>query len=268
MTTSTSASSIASTSAATRGNRLVWILVLAIGGLFGSVMLFLIALASGQVIGQEFSPDLFERRSFHYTQIPVIQVQVYPITRTDYTGQLSIYLKQHKYITTTKVNQPRWDLVYQGGIDPLSEICDARLLCQYLDQYNENRDLYWLEWTEDHPQLGKVFWPLIATLARKGHYVLVPELFGLAKDASNVGDFRQGINKSLNKHYRLRAEAEQKLSNHRKAADYFTEALSYESSDLASLRGRATSYDALGEREKSRADLAEADRSSRGSSSP
>jgi len=263
MANSTTGSSNPPPPAVASGNRLVWILVLVFGSLFGSTILLLVAVASGQMIGQEFSPDLFKRRNFHYTQIPIIQFQVYPITRTDYTGELAIYLKQHKYITSTNANQPRWDLIYQGGIDPSSENCDARLLCEYLDQYDENRNLLWLEWTEDHPALGKVFWPIIAKLARKGDYLLVPELFGLAKDATKVELFQRSLNTSLSQQYRLRAEMEQKQSNHSKAVDYFTEALSYDPLDPDALRSRATSYDALGEREKSRADLAEASRHNR-----
>jgi hypothetical protein len=251
---------------APRATWLVWLFLLGVAFIFGGMILLLVGLVSGQIMGQEFSPDLFQRRNFHFIQVPVVHVMAFPITRTDNTGQLETYLKQHKYINPTNVKTARWDLVYQSGVDPAAANCDARLLCEYLDNLDANNDLFWHKWTEDHPELAKRFWPIIAKLARQGNYVLLPELFDRALRLSSAPALEEDLHSYLNEQFRRRADAEQQRANHQRAVDAYSEALVYDPEDPVALRGRATSYGELGQHNKSRADLADAKRHTQRSS--
>ena len=61
----------------------------------GAAVLFVLAymtLTFGRIQGEEFSPDVFRRREFSYYEIPLLGLQVWPITHTESTGPLENYL--------------------------------------------------------------------------------------------------------------------------------------------------------------------------------
>ena len=81
----------------------------------GAAVLFVLAymtLTFGRIQGEEFSPDVFRRREFSYYEIPLLGLQVWPITHTESTGPLENYLRNKQLISLpARLPEPRWDLV-------------------------------------------------------------------------------------------------------------------------------------------------------------
>jgi hypothetical protein len=75
------------------------------------------------------------------------------------------------------------------------------ILCRYLDQRNAKHDLTWLKWSSDHADLARVFWPIVARVARAGLYVTTPGLFETAREGAQPQDLRTAL------HQRLMADA-------------------------------------------------------------
>src|SRR2546423_1877397 len=65
----------------------------------GVGMLTMLVRWFGCVNADEFSPDLFERRSFLYYEVPLVHWQITPIFYIDTTGDLEAFLTTSKYVT-------------------------------------------------------------------------------------------------------------------------------------------------------------------------
>lgn len=235
------------------------VLALAVGFIF---LLFTV-LMFGLVEGEEFAADTFKRRTFTYYEIPLLHWQVTGIQRDDSAGQLEEHLAKKKLIgpPNTKQNRKtRWDLVSSNRTESNSPICDANILCSYLDQRNADKSLSWLVWSKKKTELAKVLWPAVAELARRELYFFIPDLLQAAKGSSQPEPLKRQLDLTLNGKYRFLAENEQKLKQHKSAIHWFSEALALNSGDIDSLRGRAKSLQSLGKKDRAAADLAEVQR--------
>ncbi len=209
--------------------------------LVGSFMVCIVGFFSSLVFGEEFSPDTFERRTFAYYQVPLVQWQITPITRVIMSGTLEDHLTKKKIVAKTNVKKPRWDLVFDSRTKRDSEKCDARMLQQYLDLYDHTGNQIWMNWTTEHPELAKVFWPLVADVARNQLYFLLPDIFQLAEGAYDPDQLQAALHQHLNKAYRDHGLAAQQVGSHEVAARYFAEALKYDPADTQSQTARSES---------------------------
>lgn len=161
-----------------RGRVWPWVLMgmlLALPLIAGATMRF------GLVHGQEFSPGAFQRRSFLWYELPLIGIQLTPIVRNNSTNDLEQYVTQQKWVLEQQTGPTSWDLVRgsRGG-GPREVEGEAAILCAYLDSQNADKELVWLKWSKEHPELAAVLWPHVAQLAREELYIHVPRLFRLA----------------------------------------------------------------------------------------
>ncbi len=227
-------------------------------GLIGAVALFSLGLIFmcgvamyGMVAGDEFSPDTFALRSFYYYEIPLLGFQVTPVFREEHNSALVTHLRSQKLLPPTSRDQPRWHFVraVRGG-QPLSG--DAAILCRYFDIRQGDESL-WLKWTKDHAEAAAVLWPAVAAVARRNHYVFVPDIFELAAN-SDPASLRQDLNRRLAQRYRELAAAHFAVAAYPKAIEHYSQALSYDPDDDAALEGRADAYQAAGDLEKAMAD--------------
>jgi len=212
------------------------------GGLFivsAGTLLF------GEVSGEEFAPDTFERRVYSYFELPVVRVKVSPVWRSVSRTTLEQTLVDHQYITIKKPPR-RWDFVSSNRLGRTWREGDAQILRQYLDAWSEEGDSHWLRWTTSHPATAKIFWPEIAKLAQQELYLLTPDLFELAAEQTDVQAFQGALNRVLARRYEELAHVEVELQNFAAAVRFYTEALSYEPNRAAILRGRALASAALG----------------------
>jgi len=200
----------------------------------------------GSVTGEEFSPDRFRRRSYHYWEIPLLHVQVTPLKKQNETNELETYLTQKKLIRPANSPQERWDVVTMRRADIPAPPGDAEILCRYLDMADEDGGLVWLQWSKENPKLAKVFWPAVAEAARREAYVVIPELFHRAETASDAAELERQIAQFLAARYLRLAEVHQKLEQHDRALQFFSAALAYDADSEKALAGRAVSLRARG----------------------
>jgi hypothetical protein len=220
---------------------LVTLFVLA-GGLF---IVLVGTLLYGHVSGEEFAPDTFERRMYSYFELPVLRIQVTPVRRTVSRPRLEQTLVDRKYVT---INRPprRWDFIISYRLGEKWREGDAHILCQYLDARGGESESHWLQWTNNHPAIAKIFWPEIAKLAYQDLYLFAPELFELAAEQTEPQAFQGDLNRALARKYEELAQVEMDRKNFATAVRFFTEALSHEPDREASLRGRARAFEVLG----------------------
>ena len=221
------------------------ILMTVIVSLVVVAVLGLIVTSFGQVEGEEFSPDDFTRRTFYYCEIPLIQLQVFPIVREDNTGALENHLIGKKLITPVKNEKPIWHLVRNHRAAGSSQFGDAEILCAYFDMDDESGKPFWLSWSNEHPELAKVVWPVVARLARQQLYVFVPDLMSLTKAAQNADALERTVNGFLVDKYVEMAKLHQQNDEHDIAVDILSAALESHSKSAELYETRATSYTAL-----------------------
>ncbi len=220
----------------------------------------IVTFAFGGVQGEEFSPDTFTRRRYEYYEVPLFRVQVGPISRVSNSGPVEQTIVGQNYVQAQNSQKPRWDLVWENGVDPKSNECDARILCAYLDAADGDGNLIWLGWTSDNSALAKVLWPAVAKVARQGLYVFVPDLMEQASTARDAIGLRKQIDETLAEKYHRLATARHGLGEYKAAVEYFSEALAHDAACVDALEGRAKSYDKLEERDQADADRAAAQR--------
>lgn len=182
-----------------------WILgvVILLAGLFA---LFLFTLMFGNVTGTEFAPHNFESRNYHVLRIPLLNLQVWPATRTKEANPLVEHLFGRKILTPGKPEPPEYDLV--------EELAGARRIrgdAQYLQKYLQLADDQWLDWTKSHPELAKVFWPEVQRVAQRRMYTAIPEMFHIAEQEDSPEALKAALHRHAAAHYLLlgRAEYEQ-----------------------------------------------------------
>lgn len=145
--------------------------------IFGAVVLTL-----GYKSGQEFSPDLLERRSFSYYSIPFVGKQISKVSRVTSTETTESFLLRNQYVAANITEPTRWHLLQDWRTDPLSSSdLDCHILCDYLDEKGANGLRHWVNWTNSETEKGKIFWPLVFELARENCYLDIPEMFELCE---------------------------------------------------------------------------------------
>jgi tetratricopeptide (TPR) repeat protein len=215
----------------------------------------------GAVVGEEFSPQRFQRRTFTYYQIPLLGIQIRPIVREAYRGNVEKFLVNNKYVqVTASAEKARWDLLHDSYHRPQGPECDAAILSQYLDATLAQGGWFWEKWTKDHPKQAKVFWPAVAELAREQMYIFLPELIEVARQQDEAANFNQLLGRSLADSYCVLARAQQQEEHHQRAIELYGRALKHDAEHVDALRGRAESLRSVGENEKAAGDLAEANR--------
>ena len=187
-----------------------------LGGLGIALVIVTVTILFGQVRGEEFSPQMFRRRQFHYIEIPLLGIQVWPIDRRDTTNSLERYVGQLSQMATSSTSN-RWDLVRvaRGGRD--WEEGNVLILCMYLDAMNSQDQLHWHIWSQQNPELATELWPVVSRLAEKRMYSLVPVAFGLASAIPDAITLRQRLAASLAGEYLALAVARRKMGRHRQA---------------------------------------------------
>jgi hypothetical protein len=218
--------------------------------------LLVVAIAGfGNVVGQEFAPGTFQRRSFVYYQIPLLRIQISPVFRDNITSPLERYVSKQGFTAGPSKQASRWVIVRAVFAGSRRWSGDSEILCKYLDQRDQDGDYAWLKWSKEHPELAKCLWPKIAQAAQQDLYVMVPALFHLADTATDSDRLRQELSAHLADTYLRLANTHQQLEHHGRAVRYYTEALGQKTGWAVALRGRARSYLALGKPDLANLDL-------------
>jgi hypothetical protein len=157
-----------------------------------------IALATylfGRVEGVEFNPHSFERRQFSFYEIPLLRLQVTPLSRTIHSGEVEQLVKTQKYVVPPPGVSPQWHLVSLRRNSLESPPTDALILQRYFDASDDDSHRFWHEWSVAHPALAKVLWTAVARYAQHDLYLLLPPLFELASNAQEESSFVASLHK-------------------------------------------------------------------------
>jgi hypothetical protein len=169
------------------------------------LVLFLFTVMFGNVTGTEFAAHNFKSRNYHVLRIPLINIQVWPAQRVDESSTLVEHLfGKEKILTEVKPADPEFDLVEElAGARAIKG--DARFLQYYL---TDQSSAEWLDWTKDHAELAKVFWPEVQKMASRKMYAAIPEMFHLAKESESADALKAALHKHIAQHYVLIGQAE------------------------------------------------------------
>lgn len=161
------------------------IIFLTIVGLFLFLFIFVIFLFNaGYREGTEFSPDDFSHREFSYNKDPIFGYVLRGRQYSSITPPLEKSLISDGLITPQSNNPKKWVLTsFSRSSDGLiASDCDARFLTEYLDKTDESYTNVWTTWNIDCPGPAKIFWPVIAQLARDDLYLKIPDVMDFALD--------------------------------------------------------------------------------------
>jgi hypothetical protein len=199
-----------------------WLVLAGLAGLIAAM--YVSTRVLGWVSGEEFSPDSFQRRRFEYYEIPLIQLQITPVSREDTTNDLERYLVSKKLVQKTAA-EPRWDLVWARQGTQTPHLGDAGILCAYLDALDTDGNSSWQTWSAKNPQLAKILWTAVDRLAEQRHYVLIPDVFSLAGQAREALVFEQAVAEKLADRYELLARTQLDLGDRQLARELAEEGL-------------------------------------------
>lgn len=224
--------------AATRRARLYSILGWSLLGLLCAVVFaYTLTVSLGAVHGIEFCPQTFDRRSYSFFEIPFLRLQVTGVRRETLTKTAETYLQSKKLIVPPP-GKPEWHLVegVHGPHPPHRG--DAAILLQYLDAQDADDKHRWIEWSDKHAELAKVFWPAVQKLAIHELYVFLPELFELAKNNDDPKALKSQLDAASSKHllFLTRRLAEASSTDRALLALAEAAALSGENAEITALR--------------------------------
>lgn len=204
-----------------RGGR-QWFWNLALGAVIIAGSLVGIVLLFGRVSGREFAPSHFQLRRFSFLEIPMLRVQVSPVRYTSMHPALARYLRTKGKITVHPSRAGQWHLVElrRGGGEPVP--ADAKLLVDFLEQRADRPPASanavasghatpghsgaptglsqlekWHQWSLDHPAMATALWPKVQQLALRELYVLIPDLFRIADEATSEPEMSAAIDALL-----------------------------------------------------------------------
>lgn len=226
-------------------------------------IVLLVIFGMGQTSGEEFSPDDFSRRSFSYNRVPYFEWTLIGKQYIDVTPTLEQMLVDEGLITTTKNNPQVWHLYRDSGTsfgEVKSPDCDANLLISYLDLLTPEGELLWELWNKKYPESAKVFWPIVAELARDEMYLAMPDIMRLALsiDDDKPKLFAEQLDLAVGAAYVDLAMIDQDNRRFERAVERLSRAIEIRPSSDAYLR-RAEVYQALGENELANQDRAAAE---------
>jgi hypothetical protein len=165
--------------------------------------------AFGQIDGWELSPESIERRSFHYVEIPLLHIQILPLRHKNLTGPIERQLVADGIVS--RATHPRWDLVAFSRNLTTDFEGDAMVLWRYLAAEDASGQLYWLNWTNVHPEHAKLIWPAVYTAARQRLYMLIPPIMELAGRNYDAPELRVELDQLLARRYAELAQIHREL---------------------------------------------------------
>jgi len=231
-----------------------WMMMIAGAGFAGLLAGTVWVALFGEVHGTEFSPRRFQRRRFVYYQIPLVGIQVSPVTQVDVTNDLERYL-QSAITPGDGSFTERWDLVSISHAGVPVWDGDAGWLCGYLDAPSRQGTKDWLAWSQDNQELADVLWPRVAEVAREDKYFLIPDIMQAASRFNQVEELDEFLRQYLWREYCTLATTMQELGRDDDAIRLFSIAWEQDASSPVPLVGRATSYERRGDAESARIDL-------------
>ena len=176
----------------------------------------------GRVAGEEFSPQQFTMRRFGYWQIPLLRVQIWPVSLRKITGdedELARHIRMQRLNGDVSKNPVHWDIMLLDEVGSAPFYGNASILTQYLRQPGAKGTESWLDWSKKHPKQAKILWPLVAKLAEKNLYALIPEVLDEARSSQDLEHFGDQLHRQTSEAIMMFADAEELEGEHERAAE-------------------------------------------------
>jgi len=203
---------------------------------------FMLTVTMGAVHGIEFSPLAFERRSYSFYELPLVGIQVTATRHEDLSTAVETFITTNKYVTPPPAGSKEiWHIVVGSSGPRLQRKGDASILMQYFDAQDSKTTHRWVKWSEDHPQLAKVFWPAVQQLAKHELYVFMPELFDLTKQHTDPVALQSALNAEVVQRLLFLARRLQDREAHAAARTVIADALAIDPTNQELLRAQSTS---------------------------
>lgn len=167
-----------------RFSKALYIGLAILGLIFVTLVVVPVMMSSGQHYGQEFSPDDFSRRSYSYQVLPILNRTVTGIQYTSVQSDIGSELVLDGWIKPTGNQTKSWHLLWDGNTQygygtKRARDCDAHLLTDFLDKEDEDGNI-WSTWNNNFAGNAKVFWPILARMARDEMYLKTPKVMYFA----------------------------------------------------------------------------------------
>jgi len=215
----------------------MFVIITVIAAIVVIPIMFMILSAYGEKSGVEFSPDDFTMREFNYCRLPLVNWTRRGIKYSAVDNSTAKTLIDDDWIRVTGRTEKRWHLVSESrpvftADEKIPAACDARFLTSYFDLSNKDGETRVIKWTDENPKSAKVFWPMIADLARDSVYLPMPELLEFVLRYPNPDkddDFEDILNKRVSEIWYQAGMSNQIKDQHKRAIKRFDMAIASDS---------------------------------------
>ena len=161
----------------------------------GVILVLLVALfaipiliSNTNISGEEFSPQLFQKREFAYRRFPGTKIR---ISKTKLSPAISPCSKSILTHLSSGV-QTDWHVstVQLGGN---FQEQGPKILIDYLQSTNADGSNVWDAWSFQNPTLAAVLWPIVQEVALRELYFCIPDLLRNAEIQLDANALRKRL---------------------------------------------------------------------------
>ena len=158
------------------------------GILIGTIVLVLFVLFGAPffvskmwIHGEEFCPQLFQKRTFHYWRVPGTKFRIGSTTLTTAVSPCSKSILQ----TLVSGGATDWQVSKVGYGSAVRDL-GPQILIDYLDAKDANGANVWDAWSFRNSKQAAVLWPIVQQAAVQEMYHCVPDLLRITYSESDV----------------------------------------------------------------------------------
>lgn len=164
-----------------------WIIGLICLVLFGLIGSFFV-LTSSSISGEEFCPQLFQKREFSYQRVPGTKIRISKTRLSPSVSPCSKNILTH----LSSGYQTDWHVstVQYGQV---SQTLGPKILLSYLQSTNADGASVWDEWSFNSPPYAAILWPIVQDAAVQQMYFCIPEILRSVDTDLNIRDFKKKL---------------------------------------------------------------------------
>lgn len=140
--------------------------------------------------GEEFCPQLFQKRDFSYSRIPGSNFRISSTTLSPAVSPCSKAVLQH--LPTSSQTDWQVSTVQQGSF---SKEFGPKILIDQLQANNADGLNLWDAWSFRNPKHAALLWPLVQQVALKEMYFCIPDLLQNSNPTLDLETFEKNLKK-------------------------------------------------------------------------
>ena len=145
-------------------------------------------ISNTSISGEEFSPQLFQKRKFAYRRFPGTKIRISNTKLSPASSPSSKSILSH----LSSGVQTEWHVstVQQGGY--FQEL-GPKILIDYLQSTNADGSNIWDAWSFQNPSLASVLWPIVQQVASRELYFCIPDLLRNADSQLDMNTMKKSL---------------------------------------------------------------------------